>query len=191
LAAGYPDAKVTSAETDASWLTLTSHPVTTSAATRAQNIEAIDSYEIEWTGEGATPGNLSSKIVLHIQKDNEEQESQILEIPISGYLAGDVDIVPSNIVFGRVTQNEVVRTSTLTFKTQSIDAAKITCVADHDFIELRFEPSNAPNRFVLTATITPPVKDTNQLVEGRIVGIDESGEVIFSVPYVAFFDTSM
>jgi len=191
LAAGLPDAEVTSVQCDAPWLTVTSTPVETSRALSAQNIRAIDSYDIAWTGNEAIPGNLSSKITIHVQKghvQNEDDEEQVFEIPISGYLAGDVEIVPSNIVFGRVTTNEVVRTCTLTFRTSGVDATKITCAANHPYIQVSFEKSQeGTNRFILTSRMTPPAVGENQLIEGTITGTDESGKIIFSVPYVAFF----
>jgi hypothetical protein len=187
MAAGFPDAEVSSVQCEAPWLTLTSKPVETSRELKAKSIQAIDYYEIEWTGKEAKPGNLSSKIVFHVQKDDEEQ---VLEVPVSGYLSGDVEIVPSNIVFGRVTTNEVVRTCTLTFKKPNIDAAKIKCTADHSCIHVDFEKSKEDSaRFVLTSRMTPPTEKENQLLEGTITGTDESGEVVFSVPYVAFFST--
>jgi len=132
MAAGYPDAKVTSVQCDAPWLTLTSKPVETSKELQSQSIRAIDYYEIEWTGKDTKPGNLTSKIEIHVQKGDEDK---ILEIPVTGYLSGDVEIVPSNVVFGRVTKNEVLRTCTLTFKKPDIDAAKIQCTADHSYIQ--------------------------------------------------------
>jgi hypothetical protein len=185
MAAGLPDAEVTSAQCEAPWLTLTSHPVATSNALKAQSIRAIDYYEIEWTGKEAKPGNLTSKIIIHVQNGDEEK---ILEIPVSGYLSGDVEIVPSNIVFGRVTKNEVLRTCTLTFKKSDIDATKIKCVADHSYIQVSLEKSKEDSRkFVLNMRLTPPTEVENQLVEGTITGTDESGEVIFTVPYIAFF----
>ena len=191
LAAGYPDAKVTSVQCDAPWLTLTSKPVETSRELRSQSIRAIDYCEIEWTGKGTVPGNLSSKIVFHVQKDDESQEEQLLEVSVSGYLSGDVEIIPSNIVFGRVAQNEVVRACTLTFKKQGIDVAKIKCTADHAYIQTSFKESQeVSDQFILTTSITPPVEEENQLIEGTITGTDESGEIIFSIPYIAFFDMS-
>jgi hypothetical protein len=162
--------------------------VETSRALSAQNVRAIDSYEIVWTGEGAIPGNLSSRIVIHVQKGNDVE--QVFEIPISGYLAGDVEIIPSNLVFGRVTTNEVVRTCTLTFRNPGIDAERITCTADHPYIQVSFESSGEDaTRFILTSRLTPPTEGENRLIEGAIIGTDESGEVIFSIPYVAFIST--
>jgi len=187
MAAGFPDAEVSSVQCEAPWLTLTSKPVETSKELKAQSIRAIDYYEIEWTGKEAQPGNLSSKIVFTVQKDDEEQ---VFEVPVSGYLSGDVEIVPSNIVFGRVTTNEVVRTCTLTFKKPNIDATKIECTADHSCFQVSFEKSKEDSaRFVLTSRMTPPTGEENQLLEGTIIGTDESGEVVFSVPYVAFIST--
>jgi len=185
MAAGLPDAKVTLVQCDVPWLTLTSKPVETSKALSAQNIKAIDYYEIEWTGKDAKPGNLSSTITFHVQKGNGEE--QVLEVSVSGYLSGDVEIVPSNLVFGRVTTSEIVRTSTLSFKKLDIDAATIKCAADHPYIQVSFEKSKEDvTRFILTSRLTPPAERENQLIEGTITGTDESGEVIFSVPYVAF-----
>ncbi|MDR1962673.1 MAG: DUF1573 domain-containing protein [Planctomycetaceae bacterium] len=186
MAAGLPDAKVTSAECDASWLTLTSKPVETSKELKSQSIRAIDYYEIEWTGKDTKPGNLATKIIFHVQNGNEDK---ILEVPVSGYLSGDVEIVPAQIVFGRVAKDEVVRTCTLTFKKPNIDPTKIKCTADHDSIKVNFAKSK--NTFVLTTRIAPPSETTNQLIEGKITGVDESGETIFSVPYIAFFNTSL
>ena len=191
MTAGYPDAKVTSVECDTPWLTITSHPVTTSNELKAQSIRAIDYYEIEWIGKEASPGTLSSKIVFYVQKDDAEQEEQLLEVSVSGDLAGDVEIIPANIVFGRVAQSEIVRICTLTFKKHGIDAVKVRCTAEHAYIQMGFEQSKEfSNQFILTASITPPVEEENQLIEGTITGTDESGEVIFSVPYIAFFDMS-
>ena len=186
MAAGFPDAKVTSIQCDASWLTLTSMPVETSKELRTQSIQAIDYYEVEWTGKDTSLGNLASKIMINVQKGDEDQT---LEVPVTGYLAGDVEIIPPNIVFGRVAQNEIVRTCTLTFKKPNIDAAKIKCAADHSCIQVAFEKSKG-GQLVLTAKIIPSPDIADQLLEGEIVGINESGEAIFSVPYVAFFDTS-
>jgi len=186
MAAGFPDAKVTSVQCDAPWLTLTSKPIETSKELKSQSIKAIDYYEVEWTGNGAKPGNLSSKLVFHVQKGDEEQ---VVEVPVSGYLSGDVEIVPSNIVFGRVTTNEISRTCTLTFKKPNIDVEKIKCTADHPYIQVSFEKSNeGTNRFMLTSRMTPTAEGENQLIEGTITGTNESGEVIFSVPYIAFFN---
>jgi len=191
MAAGYPDAKITSVQCDAPWLTLTSKPVETTRELRSQSIQAIDYCEIEWAGKEAVPGNLSSKIVFHVQKDTEEQEEQLLEVSVSGYLSGDVEVIPSNIVFGRVAQNEIIRTCILTFKKQGIDAVKIKCAADHEYLQISFEKSQeVPDRFILTTSITPPIEEENQLIEGTITGTDESGDVIFSIPYIAFFDMS-
>jgi hypothetical protein len=185
MAAGCPDAEVTSVQCDAPWLTLTSKPVETSKELKAQSIRAFDFYEIEWTGKEATPGNLSSKIVFHVQKGDEEQ---VLEVAVSGYLSGDVEIVPSNIVFGRITTNEVVRTCTLTFKKSTIDSGKIKCTAEHPYIQVSFGKSQEnATRFILTSLLTPPAEMENQLIEGTITGTDESGEVVFSVPYIAFY----
>jgi hypothetical protein len=190
MAAGFPDAKVTSAQCDVAWLTLTSKPVETSKELKAQSIRAIDYYEIEWTGKEAKPGNLTSKIAFHVQKDDDNE--QVLEVGVTGYLSGDVEIVPAQIVFGRVTTNEITRTCTLTFKKPNIDAAKIKCIAGHAFVHVNFEQSKeGSNRFILTTSITPPAAENNQLIEGTITGTDESGETIFSVPYIAFFNTSM
>jgi hypothetical protein len=190
MAAGFPDAKVTSVQCDAPWLTLTSQPVTTSNELKAQSIRAIDYYEIEWTGKEAKPGSLSAKIVFQVQKNDTEE--QVLEVGVTGYLSGDVEIIPANIVFGRIAQNEVVRTCTLTFKTSNIDAAKIKCAAEHDPVHVNFAKSKEDaNRFILTASITPPEEACDQLIEGTITGTDEFGETIFSVPYIAFFNTSI
>ena len=188
MAAGLPDAKVSLVQCDVPWLTITSKSVTTSSELTAKSVEAIDYYEIEWTGKEAVLGTLSSKIAFHVQKGNNEE--QVIEVPVSGYLSGDVEIVPSNIVFGRVTTNEVIRTCTLTFKKPGIDATRIKCVADHPYIQVSFEkPKEDVVRFVLTSRLTPPTERENQLIEGTITGTDESGEVIFSVPYVAFMST--
>ena len=187
MAAGFPDAKVTAVECDAPWLTLTSKPVETSSELKAQSIRAFDFFEVEWTGQEATPGNLATKIVFHIQKDDTEQT---LEVPVSGYLSGDVDIVPATIVFGRVAKDEVVRTCTLTFKKPGIEATKIKCSADHPNIQIAFEKSGDSGEFTLTSRLSPATEITDQLIEGKIIGTNESGEIIFSVPYIAFFDTS-
>jgi hypothetical protein len=186
MSAGLPDAKVTSTQCNASWLTLTSKPVETSKELKSQSIRAIDYYEIEWTGKEAKPGNLTSKITFQVQTGEEEKT---LEVSVTGYLSGDVEIVPAQIVFGRVTHEEVVRTCTLTFKKTTIDPAKIKCTVDHDFIKIDFTKSNG--NFVLTTHIIPPSETKNQLIEGKITGVDESGETIFSVPYIAFFNISL
>jgi len=187
MAAGYPDAKVVSAKTDAPWLTLTSQPVETSSQLRAQNTLAIDYYEVEWTGNGAKPGNLAAKIMINVQKNDEDQTT--LEIPVTGYLSGDVEIIPPNIVFGRVTQNEVVRTCSLTFKKTDIDTTKIQCLSDHPYIQTLLEKDkNHSEQFSLTARIVPPIEITESLIEGTITGKDQSGETLFSIPYIAFFD---
>jgi hypothetical protein len=186
MAAGLPDAKVTSVKCDANWLTLTSKPVETSKELKSQSIRAIDYYEIEWTGKEAKPGNLTSKVTFQVQTGEEEKS---LEVSVTGYLSGDVEIVPAQIVFGRVANEEVIRTCTLIFKKTNIDPAKIKCSADHDFLKIDFAKSN--DNFVLTTRIAPPAETKNQLIEGKITGVDESGETIFSVPYVAFFNTSL
>ncbi|MDR2438288.1 MAG: DUF1573 domain-containing protein [Planctomycetaceae bacterium] len=184
MAAELPDAKVTSVQCDASWLTLTSKPVETSKELKSQSIQAIDYYETEWTGKDAEPGNLATKIIFHVQNGNEDK---ILEVPVSGYLSGDVEIVPAQIVFGRVAKDEVVRTCTLTFKKTDIDPAVIKCTADHDFIKIDF--TKQKDTFVLTTRITLSPETKNQLIEGKITGVDQSGKTIFSVPYIAFFNT--
>ncbi len=58
MAAGLPDANVTDIKCDASWLKLTSKPVDTSPQLQAQNIKALDYYEIEWTGKEARNSGL-------------------------------------------------------------------------------------------------------------------------------------
>jgi len=189
MVAGYPDAKVVSAKTDAPWLTLVSNPVETSKELKSQNILAIDYYEVEWTGNDAKPGNLATKIMIQVQNGDEDKT---LEIPVTGYLSGDVEIVPSNIVFGRVAQNEVVRTCTLTFKKPDIDATKIQCFSDHPSVQTLLEKDKGQsNQFSLTTKIVPPAEINESLIEGTITGKDQSGEVLFSIPYIAFFDPSL
>ena len=189
MAAGYPGAKVVSATTDASWLTLTSKPVETSKELKSQNIQAIDYYEVEWTGNDAKPGNLATKIMIQVQNGDEDKT---LEIPVTGYLSGDVEIVPSNVVFGRVTQNKIVRTCTLTFKKPDIDATKIQCFSDHPSVQTLLEKDKGQsNQFSLTTKIVPPAEINESLIEGTITGKDQSGEVLFSIPYIAFFDPSL
>jgi len=189
MAAGYPEAKVISAKTDTSWLTLTSKPVETSKELKSQSILAIDYYEVEWTGNDAKPGNLAAKIIIQVQNDGEDKT---FEIPVTGYLSGNVEIIPSQLVFGRVTQNEVTRTCMLTFKKSDIDATKIQCLSDHLCVQTLLEKDKShSNQFSLTAKIVPPVEITESLIEGTITGKDQSGEVLFSIPYIAFFDTNL
>jgi len=189
MVAGYPDAKVASAITDAPWLTLTSKPVETSKELKSQSIQAIDYYEVEWTGNDAKPGNLATKIMIQVQNGDEDKT---LEIPVTGYLSGDVEIVPSQLVFGHVIQNEVVRTCTLMFKKPNIDTTNIQCFSDHLYVQTLLEKDKGhSNQFSLTAKIVPPVEITESLIEGTITGKDQSGEVLFSIPYIAFFDPSL
>jgi hypothetical protein len=186
MSAGNPDAKVTSAETTASWITLTSKPVTTSEQLKKQRVHAIDYYEIEWTGQDAQPGNLSATLIFHVQDGDGEK---ILEVPVTGYLSGDVEIIPAQLVFGRVGKEQVVRNCTLTSSKDAIDPSKIQCSADHEWIKIQLKNSKeAPGQIALTASISLPEKITDSLIEGNITGKDETGKIVFSVPYLAFFD---
>ncbi len=184
MAAGLSDAKVLSMRCDSPWLNVTSKPVDTSPQLLSQNIKAIDYYEIEWTGKEAKPGNLSANIAVTVQKGEEEQT---LEIPVSGYLSGDVEIVPSQIVFGRVAKDEIVRTCKLAFKNRP-DVAKIQCAAEHESIKVVL--SELDGDLVVTATLVPPSEKSNGLLEGTIVGKDEAGKILFSIPYIAFLDSA-
>ncbi|MGL6193272.1 MAG: DUF1573 domain-containing protein [Thermoguttaceae bacterium] len=188
MAAGHPDAEVVSSESFAPWVTLTSDPVETSAQLKSQSIKAIDYYEIEWTGKDASPGTLASKLVFHV-KETDTAEPKTLEVPVVGYLSGDVEIIPSQLVFGRISSDKITRKCTLNFAKPIISATKILCQTDHPCVQAELvSDSKNPSQYILNAQIEPSPDITEPLIEGTITGTDESGAVIFSVPYVAFFD---
>lgn len=187
MVAGLPDAKVTSMECDAPWLSLISQPVETSKELKSQNIHAIDYCEIEWTGKDAKPGNLSTKISFQVQKGDEGQK---LEVSVNGYLFGDVEIIPAQIVFGRVAKDEVVRTCKLTFKKRP-DISRIQYSVDHESVKVELaESKDSDTQIILMASFAPPTEKINQLLEGTIVGKNEAGEAVFNIPYIAFLNTS-
>lgn len=187
MAAGLPDAKVISAESEAPWITITSKPVATSEQLTKQRVDAIGYYEIDWTGKDAKPGTLSSKIIFHVQNGEAEQ---VIEVPVTGYLSGDVEIIPAQLVFGRVADKEMVRTCSMSFSKKTVDTAKIQCSTDHAYVKANLKNENGnENELILTVTVSKPDGLTDSLIEGNVIGKDESGEIIFSVPYIAFFDT--
>jgi uncharacterized protein DUF1573 len=184
-AAGYPTARVLSVSTDAEWITLTKKELTAGPDSQAHGIHAIAWYDVVWNGSAASPGGLSSKIVVEIETD----AVQTLEVPVTGFLSGNVDITPGRLVFGLVGKTEIVRRCTLRFN-HSVDLAEVKVTAEHPVVTAELaKDENASNQFVLTAraVLSDEVPD-QKLLEGSIRGTDAGGTATFCIPYTGVVD---
>lgn len=179
--AGYPDAQVLSVSTDANWITLKERKVATSPQLQANGIKAIACYEVIFSGNGASTGNLSAKVVVRVRTDRE----QTLEVPVTGYFSGDVMVTPTILNFGIITKKEIVRSCTLQFN-HPVNIARIKVAAEHSSVKVGIAgDENVPNQFVMTARACLSEKMlASKLVQGTIAGIDGEGATIFRVPYV-------
>jgi hypothetical protein len=184
VAAGFPDAKVLSVSTEAKWIALKQKNVATPPQLEEEGIKAIDCYDVEWNGKDATPGVLSAKIVVKIKTDKE----QILEVPVTGYLSGDVTATPPLLVFGLLSKTEIVRNCTLKFN-HPVDMAKIKVAAEHSSVNVEVVlDQKVPNQFNLTARASLPEKISDKLFQGNISGVNNDGKTIFCIPYSGVFN---
>ncbi|NQT17778.1 MAG: DUF1573 domain-containing protein [Planctomycetes bacterium] len=179
VVAGYPDASVLSVSTDAEWITLNEKEVVTEPRGQAVGIKAIGCYEAEWNGNGALPGTLSAEIAVRIEAD----EEQTLNVPVKGFLSGDVVVIPGQLVFGLIGKTEVVRSCTLRFN-HPVDVAGVRVAAEHSSIKVELaKDENVPNQLVITARAGLPEEMSIRLLQGNIMGVDAEGATICCVPY--------
>ena len=116
-----------------------------------------------------------------------EWDEQTLVLPVHGYLAGDVEILPPSIVFGNVATEKVVRTCRLSFVKGDIDVSGISCITGHSAINVNLSPVQGENgMFELTAVWDPSVESSGGLAEGVIEGRDASQRPIFKIPYTVY-----
>lgn len=189
VASGYPDAEIISAETDATWISLERQHATTSKDSHEQGIRAIGRYRVKWTGQEAGPGNLRSRIIIKVKGDANTEET--LVVPVSCFLKGKLDIVPSQIVFGQICASKpVVRTCSLTFNAPEPDVSGIVCESEHAFVEASLDvDSECPSRWKLTVRAALPEAVKGDTIQGTLVGKGRNGETVFSIPYMAFTKT--
>lgn len=183
--AGYPDAKIVSAESNASWLSTELQDASTGDNLKEQGVRAIGCCKVKWTGEGAIPGPVSAVITVKVKVDEEREET--LTIPVSGYVTGSLECLPSRVVFTQLKKNDAVeRTCLLTFNESVPDINGVTCVTTHDFVTAEVKKkSSSANQWELTTTAKLPDAPAAGLSQGEIVGKDINGKVIFSIPYTA------
>jgi hypothetical protein len=106
-----------------------------------------------------------------------------LDVPITGFLAGDAVITPGIVVFGLIGKTEVVRRCTLKF-THPVDIEAITITAQHPSIKGDLaKDENVPGQFVMIARASLPEERGNRLLQGNIVGMDGDGTTVFCIPY--------
>ena len=95
-------------------------------------------FELEWDGSGTEPGELNGEVEIKIGLGNGEEQTLVL--PVHGYLAGDVEILPPSIVFGNVATEKVVRTCRLSFVKGDIDVSGISCITGHSAVNVNLSP---------------------------------------------------
>ena len=180
--AAFPDAAVLSVQPNVPWLK--TGPLS-EATSDNETVRPIGLFELEWDGSGTEPGELNGEVEIKIGLGNGEEQTLVL--PVHGYLAGDVEILPPSIVFGNVATEKVVRTCRLSFVKGDIDVSGISCITGHSAINVNLSPVQGENGvFELTAVWDSSVESSAGLAEGVIEGRDASQRPIFKIPYTAY-----
>ena len=150
-------------------------------------VRPIGSFDLKWDGGGIEPGELGGEAEIKIGLGNGDEQTLVL--PVHGYLAGDVEILPPSIVFGNVGSERVVRTCRLSFGKGDIDVSGMTCVAEHSAVKISLNPVQGESGVVELTAVWAPAAESSGLAEGVIEGRDASQTPIFKIPYTAYTGT--
>ena len=182
--AAFPDASVLSVQTNVPWLK--AGPLSEETADDRM-VRPVGSFNLKWDGGGIEPGELGGEAEIKIGLGNGDEQTLVL--PVHGYLAGDVEILPPSIVFGNVGSERVVRTCRLSFGKGDIDVSGMTCVAEHSAVKISLNPVRGESGVVELTAVWDHAAESSGLAEGVIEGRDASRTPIFKIPYTAYTGT--
>jgi hypothetical protein len=186
IAAGHPDARISGVQSTSPLLDVSLKPATISETQKLQGLLGIGLIEVQWKGAAASPGRLNATLLVKTTIP----AAQTLQIPVSAFVVGDLETLPSRIVFGRVAAGrQIRRTCKLSARVRQtpIDLRGITFTAEHPAVTCQIKSANAgsaePALDIELLLDAPKVTNTTR-IEGAIVG-KQNGNVVVEIPYFA------
>ena len=178
VAAGYPNAEITSVASDADWVVVSRDPQLSD--NRSSGTRSIGSISLRFNGQRASPGALRANVDITIQTDKE----LTLSVPVAGFLSGNASASPSRIIFGRISDSSIVRSCTLAF-VQPLNTERVEISTEHPYIEVEsIKWSDERDTLSISLRAAPPRSTASGLIKGNVIGTDGSGTILFRVPYV-------
>jgi hypothetical protein len=183
-AAGQSQPKILSATSTSEALDLRAELVAASDAAIAQGLEPFSRIHITWHGRNVAPGKFSTRIAL---ATNVAAFSRI-DVPVSGYVMGAVELLPAKVVFGTVARGAKLSRVCAVVGSR-LSAKEIDSLAfrtTHSFIHGRmFRRLGNQDGVALEVTATVPTGIADGLFQGELVASKSDGPY-FALPYIAF-----
>jgi hypothetical protein len=185
IAAGYPDAEVTSATAEDAGIHITTEDIASGAGDLGKGRRAFCRVTVEWNGQGLPPGAFESSIAV---TTNVSEFSSIV-VPVVGYVIGAVELSPTRVFFGNVAAGTQARRSCKLVDGQLswAEMESLHLKADHDFVHGTFsrETGSETGHIRLGVELDVPAEAENGLIKGDLLVSMKDGEYFFCVPYVA------
>ena len=109
-------------------------------------------------------------------------------MPVTGFLSGDATVTPAILNFGVVATSDIVRSCSLKFN-RPIDIEGIKLTTPHSFIKAEIaKATDCSDQWTMTVRASLPEKVSDKLIQGRIVGSNADGTIMFMVPYTGILN---
>jgi hypothetical protein len=192
LNAAIPDARITSIEVaDPSMVKAEVRPVSLGKKGEELNVESLGQIDLTWTGAQKSPGPYRTELLIHTNLAGKPP----IRVPVSAHVAGVSNLSPTKLLFGSMRAGStVVRSFTVKLEDITVDELRsLTLKGDHKFMHASIDTSKDQAGLIRVKVIADcSSSSVEQLEHGVFRGQMSArldGRLVFSIPYMAFFDS--